>query len=194
MRPKYTPSFIARFWARVERGGPDECWPWTGRKGPYGHGQISFRIGRETSSVTAPSVAWELLRGPIPPGLFACHNCPHGDNPTCVNPAHLFLGTPLDNSRDMVRKGRSLAGDRNPMRQHPERRPRGDAHGSRTKPEALARGERHGGAKLTEAIVLDARARHARGEASVRALASEHGVSIDTMSEAVHRRKWKHLP
>jgi hypothetical protein len=55
----------------------------------------------------AHRVAYWMFRGPIPPGLFVCHNCPGGDTKACVNPAHLWLGSQLDNMRDCIQKGRA---------------------------------------------------------------------------------------
>lgn len=78
-----------------ERG----CAEWTGARSRGGHGQI----GIDGRRVGTHRVAWTLAYGPIPDGMFVCHRC---DNPPCVNPAHLFLGTALDNMRDMVTKGR----------------------------------------------------------------------------------------
>jgi hypothetical protein len=86
-----------RFWAKVERA--DGCWQWTGNidKPGYGH----FKWGRRM--FIAHRVAYMLTRGPIPKGLFVCHTCDHR---SCVNPAHLWLGTAADNMTDKVEKDR----------------------------------------------------------------------------------------
>jgi len=111
---RHTPESFARtFWRRVDRRGPDECWPWLGTtNGSDGRGKVhlgfvgDYRL-KKRKQAYAYVVAWQLTKGPIPDGLFVLHNCPTGDNPNCVNPAHLFLGTQVDNIHDMQRKGRA---------------------------------------------------------------------------------------
>jgi hypothetical protein len=97
-----------RFSAFVDQtADPSQCWPWRGSLNPAGYGQIQDYVGDRYRPVLAHRVAWELVNGPIPDGLFACHKC---DNPPCCNPGHLFLGTPLDNVQDMIAKQRQTRG------------------------------------------------------------------------------------
>lgn len=77
------------------------CWLWFKNAGKHGHGLLRHGSG---SAFLAHRVSWEIHRGPIPKGLFVCHKC---DTPQCINPDHLFTGTPRDNTRDMMNKGRS---------------------------------------------------------------------------------------
>lgn len=88
-----------RFWEKVVTS-PDSCWLWTGAQSPRGYG--AFVVSRGDVR-TASRVSWELVNGPIPDGLWVLHRC---DNPPCVNPDHLFLGTHQDNMDDMAQKGR----------------------------------------------------------------------------------------
>ena len=92
-----------RFWKHVQK--TDSCWLWTGATDEARYGKI--RSASSTHElVGAHRVSWELAYGPIPDDLWVLHNCPGGDNPSCVNPDHLFLGTNSDNMLDAAKKGR----------------------------------------------------------------------------------------
>ncbi len=93
-------ELAARFWSRVKIGHPSSCWEWTGNRTLDGYGVCSAGGHR---AQTASRIAYELTHGAIPDGLVIMHQC---DNPPCVNPSHLRAGTDLDNSRDMMSKGR----------------------------------------------------------------------------------------
>jgi hypothetical protein len=160
---------VERFWARVQK--TDTCWLWTGGPSASGYGQIAY--GRNQPGA-AHRVSWELHHGPIPDGLWVLHRC---DVKLCVRPDHLFLGSALDNSRDMVRKGRSATGDRNGARLHPDRR-------------ASTAGEHNPRARLTNAQVRSIRDR-ARAGVPQRGLAAAYGVAESTVSRIVNRHGWE---
>ena len=96
------PPAEVRFRQKYRQGASDECWEWQGSRHPQGHG--TFNAGVNSGGYTfAHRFSWELANGPIPEGLVIRHRC---DNPPCVNPAHLDVGTQGDNGRDMVERGR----------------------------------------------------------------------------------------
>lgn len=108
----------------------------------------------------------------MPEGHLCCHSC---DNPRCVNPDHLFAGTPKQNTQDMVRKGRNHTGDSHHVRRDPSQ----------------VRGERNSCSKLTEA---DVRAiRTLAGTKTHAEIAAEFGVSPAAVSHIINRRNWKHV-
>lgn len=94
--PQLNESEATRFWAMVERRGPDDCWPWLGTVDRHGRG--GFHVGQRM--LKAPRIAWSIASGRNPDEQI-CHHC---DNPNCVNPAHLWLGTQHDNMLDASAK------------------------------------------------------------------------------------------
>lgn len=155
-----------RFWEKVDRsGGPDACWPFTGGRNKDGYGK--FAVERKVQ-VRAHRFAWELVNGPMPPGLNGCHRC---DNPPCCNPAHIFPGTNAENLADMVAKGRSAVGERNIMVRHPER-----CHTAR----------------LTWEQVREIRAIFAQqNPPSHQSVADAYGISRATLRAVIYRQTWR---
>jgi hypothetical protein len=144
------------FWSLVDiKRAPESnlvtCWEWQGSCFSNGYGRTI--VARK--SVGAHRRAYELAVGEIPEGISVCHRC---DNRRCVRPSHLFLGTPKDNLRDMVEKGRSLSGERNPN------------------------------AKLTATDAAEIRRRYAAGGITQRELAEEYGVVEGCVWNVIHNR------
>lgn len=92
-------SVMDRFKSKYRVNPVSGCWKWIASYAPGGYGQFCF----DGSMRRAHRVSWIIHNGPIPEGMLVCHRC---DNPSCVNPEHLFLGTHKDNMRDMIAKGR----------------------------------------------------------------------------------------
>lgn len=150
--------FEQRFWSKVNKDGSTmlhmttPCWEWIGRKlkNKYGYFDILIETNKSIS-VYAHRISWELFNNqPIPKGLYVLHRC---DNPSCVNPEHLFLGTYKDNSDDMIRKGRAK-------------------HVS---------GENHGCAKFTQQEADNIRTRYALGGITPKELAKAYLVNTVTI-------------
>jgi len=165
-------SIAERFWPKVDRRGPDECWLWTGaRTGTAGSADRYGYLGAIPASSNGPAVpakrahvaSWEIRHGqPVPSGMTVCHTC---DVPLCVNPDHLFAGTQGDNNRDRAAKGR----------------------------EANRHGSRNPNSKLTPEQVAEIRQRYSEGE-SQGVLAREFGVIQPHVSRIVRGESWTGEP
>lgn len=99
----HEPELVKRFWERVNKAGPDECWMWKLKIAGTGYGLLSFK----RKLYAAHRLSYELAYGPIQKGLFVLHSC---DVKACVNPAHLHGGTHTDNMREMHQRGRAWPG------------------------------------------------------------------------------------
>lgn len=171
--PKLSDKDITRFWSKVSKSGDGEDWIWKGGISTDGYGK--FKAKRKT--LVAHRVSYFIHYGVDPYPSLVCHNCPNGDITLCVNPHHLFLGSPADNMADMVKKGRSCLGDRQGFRKHPERAPMGI---------------RNANAKLTDEKVKGIRMDFSAG-VSVIEISKNHGVWATTIWAIIKRKTWKHI-
>jgi len=152
-----------RFWERVDRRGPDDCWEWQAGTTSGGYGRFLAKLGGMTIN-TAHRFSYALHYGSIPADLCVCHTC---DNRRCVNPRHLFLGTIADNNADKIAKERCSHHTGTPGEAHPQ-------------------------ARLTEQQVLEIRRRVAEGETQT-AVAKAFHVSFPAMNHIVLRKNWRHI-
>lgn len=144
-----------RFWAKVDRG--DGCWTWTAARNNHDYGVLG--IG-DKKLVYAHRYSYELSNGPIPEGMFVCHSC---DNPPCVNPTHLFLGTQTDNMQDSALKQRA----------------------------ARLTGEDGPAAKLTWEQAREIRQVYAVEDISFNRLAQRYGVNHKTVAGVIRGMTWR---
>lgn len=162
-----------RFWRFVDKlSSPNGCWLWLGHLDKRGYG--SFTPSR--IPIRAHRFAYELVYGSIPKGILVCHNCPNGDNPSCVNPAHLFLGTQKDNIQDALSKGVKIGWHKTgivPIINH-------------------ARGEDCGTSKLSESDVRIIRS--LATSMTQKKLAQRFGVRPSAICKVIRRKTWTHVP
>ena len=142
-----------RFWKKVDRREPNQCWEWKGLKHIFGYGEIKISNQKRR----AHRVSYQLHHGPIPEGLHVLHSC---DNPSCVNPAHLHLGTQADNMREKMERGRCSSG------------------------------ETHGQSKLTSDQVHQIRSSYAAGGVTQRQLSEVFGVDQTLISQIINKKIW----
>lgn len=161
-RIRYSGPASERFWKRVViPDSVDGCWEWTGCVNEKGYGV--FRTD-ESRNMLAHRYCWVSMFGPISGPRFAlCHHC---DNPKCVNPEHLFLGTLADNNEDMRQKGRS-------------------------KTPTPKRGSASPNARLSDAAVAEILA--TKGEVTSRDLSDKYGVALCTVKRVRQGKTWKHI-
>lgn len=150
-----------RFWTKVDREDPSGCWVWTANKNNKGYGL--FRPGGVAPKALAHRLSYEDEKGPIPKGLFILHSC---DNPACVNPSHLRVGTPKENVADM------------------DARMRRASHSPK--------GASNPNSRLTSASVIEIRKDYVSG-ASAEGLARHFRVTKATINDVVSGISWQHL-
>lgn len=165
-RLKYGSPVELRFWDKVKKSESEEgCWEWTAFKS-RGYGTFSWWERGKT--MRAHRAAWVITNGEIPSGLYVCHHC---DNPICVRPSHLFLGTQKDNMMDCFSKGR----------------------GYKPRPSNHRRGEDVNTARFTEEKVFQMRRMKLKGVSPFR-ISKWLGTNHRTVRLAVNGETWKHVP
>lgn len=183
-----------RFWSNIHvcphgDGCQDCCWEWQGPRTPKGYGICTIACqDNQTFTRGAHRLAYLFTCGDFPGELYICHHC---DNPSCCNPAHLWVGTQTENFADMYQKGRGPTGERNGSRTHPERRPRGDQSPRRLHPEWYVGKTRNGKAALTPIQVEEIRA--LASTCSHREIARRFGLSSGHVNKIIHRKTWGNI-
>jgi len=178
-----------RFWEKVDKRSDNECWNWIGSLNK-GYGQLRVG-GRKGKPENASRISWELYNGTIPEGMEVCHHC---DNPSCVNPIHLFLGSHLANMKDCSIKGRMHFGEKNGAYTHPESVPKGDEHWLRKNPERAMHGETHPNSKLTAENVREIKRLYKPySRYNTTTLSKMYGVDPKLIWYIIKGLRWNHI-
>jgi len=168
---EFSLKYVQRFWSKVDKRSPDECWPWIPPVAKGRYGNFTIRVNGKSEQFKPSRLAYYFRTGIDLGSKFGCHTC---DNPICCNDAHIFPGTQRDNVQDALKKGRFQAGDRHYARKHPE---------------WVKRGEQHVGAILTEETVLAVYL----AEGKRREVMKRFGVPGHMVSDIKKRRNWRHV-
>jgi len=162
--PKKTCKELTRFWNKVNKESltmphmDTPCWEWTASL-KKGYGQFQLGVGQ---SIKSHRYSWIIHNGSIPDGLWVLHHC---DNPKCVNPSHLYLGTKWDNAKDKVKRNKSFR----PL------------------------GEKYGAHKITSEQVLKIRELYGSGDFTQQYLANMFNISRPHISIIINRKAWNHI-
>lgn len=164
-----------RFCSKIAIGEINQCWEWKAKKYKYGYGM--FRVGGRSGKRYMAHRISHLIFKKTPVGdLRVLHKC---DNPSCVNPDHLFLGTIGDNNADRHSKGRSKG-------------PVGIANIAVREPNRMSRGETHGKSKLTNQEIVEIRLCRDCGQ-TFQFIADTFSVCKKTIMNIIHNKTWKHV-
>lgn len=160
-------SVIDRFLSKVTK--TDTCWLFNGDKDKNGYGK--FWVNSAKRSIGAHRVSYELYNSKIPDKMIVCHKC---DNPSCVNPEHLFIGTQRDNMADKVAK---------------DRQAKGSNHRCNLYPDKVLKGERSGSCKLNDKNVQDIRNLSKEGSYTQQELADKFNISRSQIWNIINNRQ-----
>lgn len=160
--PPLSENDINRFWKTVAfTANPDKCWNWQGKSKVRGYGRFCVSINPNIErTIGCPRVSYYLHNKVDPIGYAVLHTC---DNPTCVNPNHLYLGTNKENTVDMMRKGRGYH----------------------------RKGQDHGMAKLSDVIVSKIKKEYIKGNGNL--LANKYGVNQSVISRIINNKSWAYV-
>lgn len=180
---------MVKFWGNVDvQEDKSLCWNWRGSKNRGGYGIVNIK----RSVFSTHRVSYFLTNGEDPSELQVLHHC---DNPSCVNPNHLFLGTTYDNMIDRELKGRANHpyGMKAGVHTMPHTRAFGSRNGHFTHPEATLKGQNKPNSKLQDKDIIDIINLCAIEGNSLTNVANDYGVTVATISSILKRKTWKHI-